>query len=66
MNLQPFAEQGKVGVEGYLDALWTYMIGLAWAGIDSPTDKPTGAEVGESDSTKYVFIPLDVVLAYHA
>ena len=65
-------EHGRVTIEVYLDALWTYMIGLARAGVDVPSDRPVDEhgklvpELEESDSTKYVFIPLDVTLEYYS
>ena len=66
------AEHGRVTLEVYLDALWTYMIGLARAGVDVPSDRPVDEhgklvpELEESDSTMYVFIPLDVTLEYYS
>ena len=66
------SESKQVTVEIYLDALFTYMIGLARAGVEAIADRPvdehgkTLPELEDSDSTKYVYIPLDVTLAYYS
>ena len=56
----------KVTVDTYLDGLFTYIIGLARAGIEQCSDKPTETETEMSKSWEYVHCPLDVVWSYHA
>ncbi len=55
-----------ITAEVYLDALWTYILGLARAGVEELQDKPSAAETDGSQTYDYVQIPLDVTMNYHA
>ena len=55
-----------ITVEVYLDALWTYILGLARAGIEEVQDKPSAAETEGAQTYDYVQIPLDVTMNYHS
>ena len=58
---EPEQKQPKtITAEVCLDALWTYILGLARAGIEEVQDKPSAAESDESQTYDYVQIPLDV------
>ena len=59
-------EKKTLTLELYLDALYTYLVGLAKSGIEPCADKPTDPETEMSRSYEYVLCPLDVVMAYHA
>ena len=50
--------------EGYLDRLQTLMIAYSIAGAQALTGAPTTAEDLGADSTRYVAVPLDVMLSY--
>ena len=60
------ARAKQVSVDAYLDALWTYCIGLARAGVDELHDKPSRPEDEEAFTYLYVQVPLDVMMAYHS
>ena len=49
-----------------MDALWTYILGLARAGVEEVQDKPSAAETDGSQTYDYVQIPLDVTMNYHS
>ena len=55
-----------ITAEVYLDALWTYILGLARAGDEELQDKPSAAEIDGSQTDGYVQIPLGVTMSYHA
>ena len=64
---EPERKQPKtITAEVYLDALWTYILGLARAGVEELQDKPSAAETDGSQTYDYVQIPLDVTMNYHA
>ena len=64
---EPEQKQPKtITAEVYLDALWTYILGLARAGIEEVQDKPSAAESDGSQTHDYVQIPLDVTMNYHS
>ena len=44
----------------YPDALWTYILGLAKAGVEGLRDKPSVAETDGSQAYGYMQIPLNV------
>ena len=56
----------QVTVESYLDGLYTYMVGLARAGVEELSDKPGTPKAEDSTSHEYVHIPLDLTLQYYA
>ena len=56
MRRQPKTTTAEV----YLDALWTYIRGLARAGIEEVHDKPSAAESDGLQMHDYVQIPLGV------
>ena len=49
--------------EAYLDALWTYILGLVRAGVEEPQDRPNAPETDESQTYDYVQIPSDVTMS---
>ena len=64
---EPERKQPKtIAAEAYLDALWTYILGLARAGVEELQDKPSAAETDGSQTYDYVQIPLDVTVNSHA
>ena len=64
---EPERKQPKtITAEAYLDALWTYILGLARAGVEELQDKPSAAETDGSQTYDYVQIPLDVTVNSHA
>ena len=62
------AEQKNVTItaEDYLSALWTYILGLARAGVEEIRDRPEADETSDSQTYDYVQIPLDVMINYHS
>ena len=46
-----------ITTEGYLDALWTYILGLARAGGDELQEEPSAAEIDEWQTYDYAQIP---------
>ncbi len=48
-----------ITAEVYLDALWTYILGLAKAGIEEVQDKTSAAEVDRSQTCEYAQKSLD-------
>ena len=55
-----------ITAEVYIDALWTYILGLARAGIEEGQDKPSAAESDGSQTHDYVRVPLDGTMHYHS
>ena len=55
-----------ITVETYLDGLFTYLVGLARAGIEPCPDRPAEPEAETAKPWEYVLCPLDVVWSYHA
>ena len=55
-----------ITAEVYLDARGTYILGLARAGSEELLDKPSAAEIDESQTHDYEQIPLDVTMSFHA
>ena len=49
-----------ITAEVYIDALWTYILGLARAGIEESQRQPSAAESDGSKTHGYVWVPLDV------
>ena len=64
---EPEREQPKtITSEACLNALWSYSLGLARAGVDGLQDKPSAAETDASQTYDCVHIPLDITMNYHA
>ena len=61
---EPERQQAKtITAEAYLDALWTYILGLVRAGVEEPQDRPNAPETDESQTYDYVQIPSDVTMS---
>ena len=55
---EPERKQPKtITSEAHRDALWSYSLGLARAGVEGLQDKPRAAETGASQTYGYVQIP---------
>ena len=64
---EPEREQPKtITAEAYPGALWTYILGLARAGVEELQDKPSAAETDGSQTYDYMQIPLDVTANHPA
>ena len=63
---EPEQEVGTITAEGYLGARWTYILGLARAGVEEVQDRPEADETNDSQTYDYVQIPLDVLINYHS
>ena len=64
---EPERKQPKtITAEAYPDALWTYILGLARAGVEELQDKPSAAETDGSQTYDYMQIPLDVTANHPA
>ena len=59
---EPEQEATPITTDGYLSALWTYILGLARAGVEEVQDRPEADETSESQMYDYVQIPLDVMI----
>ena len=46
-----------ITAEAYLDALWTYILGLVRAGVEELQDRPSAPETDGSQTYDYVHIP---------
>ena len=58
---EPERKQPKtITAEVYLDVLWTYILGLARAGVKELQAKPSAAEIDGSQTCDYIQIPLDI------
>ena len=55
-----------ITAEAYLHALWTYILGLARAGVGERQGRPSAAETDGSQTYDYVQIPLYVTKSSHA
>ena len=62
----PERELNTITADGYLDALWTYILGLVRAGVEEVQDRLEASVTDESQTYDYVQIPLDVVMNYHS
>ena len=62
----PERKVGTIAVEDYLSALWTYILGLARAGVEKVQGRPDADETNDSQTYDYVQIPLDVLFNYHS
>ena len=52
---EPERQQAKtITAEAYLDALWTYILGLVRAGVEELQDRPSAPETDESQTYDYV------------
>ena len=49
-----------------MGALWTYILGLARAGVEEVQDRPEADETSESQTYDYVQIPLGIMINYHS
>ena len=49
-----------------MSALWTYILGLARAGVEEIRDRPEADETSDSQTYDYVQIHLDVMINYHS
>ena len=63
---EPEQEIGTCTAEDYFGALWTYILGLARAGVEEVQDRPEADETNDSQTYDYVQIPLDVLINYHS
>ena len=55
-----------IATEGYVDAVWTYIRGLARAGVGELQDEPSAAETEGLQAYDYEQIPLAVAMSYHS
>ena len=60
-------EPSSHSAEAYLDRLHTLLLAYALAGSGPVTGGPAGADEANlgADSTRFVMVPLDIVMAYH-
>ena len=60
-------QPGHQDWETYLDRLFTLLLAYALGGVKALDNAPSAKEedVLGADTTKFVFVPLDVVMRYH-